>query len=201
MIDYCHGVCVLVLCTYVLVRVVVRTCTCCLVDVLVKRKVVTRYICTHQRWLCLVLCLTIDWDMPWLALSVWNSPFFPTAVVTNWSFLSLVRCSPFDLAGLTDCYSNLLLYRAECTVSSRISCSSIGLAKAALESINGENLFGGQGASWSVIYVDIDAHNRNRTIFDTILPRESNSKVELLWSLGSRSEGWRAGEKHCRAAV
>lgn len=56
-------------------------------------------------------------------------------------------------------------------------CSSIGLAKAALESINGENLFGAQGASWSVIYVDIDAHNRNRTIFDTILPRESNSKV------------------------
>ena len=60
-----------------------------------------------------------------------------------------------------------------------LSCSSIGLAKAALESINGENLFGGQGASWSVIYVDIDAHNRNRTIFDTILPRESNSKVAL----------------------
>jgi len=57
-------------------------------------------------------------------------------------------------------------------------CSSIGLAKAALESINGENLFGNQGASWSVIYVDIDAHNRNRTIFDTILPRESNSKVK-----------------------
>lgn len=38
-------------------------------------------------------------------------------------------------------------------------------------------MFGDQGASWSVIYVDIDAHNRNRTIFETILPRESNSKV------------------------
>lgn len=60
--------------------------------------------------------------------------------------------------------------------SSELHASSIGLAKAALESINGENLFGSQGASWSVIFVDIDAHNRNRTIFDTILPRESNSK-------------------------
>ena len=54
------------------------------------------------------------------------------------------------------------------------------MVKAALESINGENLFGCEGAAWSVIYVDIDAHNRNRTIFDTILPRESNSKVHLL---------------------
>lgn len=62
-----------------------------------------------------------------------------------------------------------------------VFCSSIGLAKAALESINGENMFGAQGASWSVIYVDIDAHNRNRTIFDTILPRESNSKVAEAW--------------------
>lgn len=64
-----------------------------------------------------------------------------------------------------------------------MSFSSIGLAKAALESINGENLFGSQGASWSVIYVDIDAHNRNRTIFDTILPRESNSKVNSFCDL------------------
>ena len=61
-----------------------------------------------------------------------------------------------------------------------LSFSSIGLAKAALESINGENLFGNQGASWTVVYVDIDAHNRNRTIFNTILPRESNSKVASL---------------------
>ncbi|XP_064610521.1 phosphorylase b kinase regulatory subunit beta-like [Liolophura sinensis] len=60
--------------------------------------------------------------------------------------------------------------------SSELHASSIGLAKAALESINGLNLFGEQGASWSVIYVDIDAHNRNRTIFETVLPRESNSK-------------------------
>lgn len=51
------------------------------------------------------------------------------------------------------------------------------MAKAALESANGEDLFGDHGAYWSVIFVDIDAHNRNRTIFDTMLPRESCSKV------------------------
>jgi hypothetical protein len=52
------------------------------------------------------------------------------------------------------------------------------MAKAALEAINGCNLFGDKGASWSVIYVDIDAHNRNRSIFETMLPRESSSKVQ-----------------------
>ncbi|KAJ8947470.1 hypothetical protein NQ318_009773 [Aromia moschata] len=57
-----------------------------------------------------------------------------------------------------------------------IHASSIGLAKSALEAINGCNLFGEKGASWSVIYVDIDAHNRNRSIFETLLPRESCSK-------------------------
>ncbi|CAH1131091.1 unnamed protein product [Ceutorhynchus assimilis] len=57
-----------------------------------------------------------------------------------------------------------------------IHASSIGLAKAALEAVNGCNLFGEKGASWSVVYVDIDAHNRNRSIFETLLPRESCSK-------------------------
>lgn len=57
-----------------------------------------------------------------------------------------------------------------------LHASSIGMAKAALEAINGCNLFGEKGASWSVIYVDIDAHNRNRSIFETLLPRESSSK-------------------------
>lgn len=51
------------------------------------------------------------------------------------------------------------------------------MAKSALEAINGCNLFGDKGAAWSVIYVDIDAHNRNRSIFETLLPRESSSKV------------------------
>ncbi|KAI8491842.1 hypothetical protein Bbelb_302150 [Branchiostoma belcheri] len=53
---------------------------------------------------------------------------------------------------------------------------SIAMAKAALEAMNGFNLFGKQGASWSVIYVDIDAHNRNRVTVSTLLPRESSSK-------------------------
>uniref|UniRef100_A0A1L8E1K2 Phosphorylase b kinase regulatory subunit n=1 Tax=Nyssomyia neivai TaxID=330878 RepID=A0A1L8E1K2_9DIPT len=57
-----------------------------------------------------------------------------------------------------------------------IHASSIGFAKSALEAINGCNLFGEKGASWSVVYVDIDAHNRNRSIFETMLPRESSSK-------------------------
>ncbi|XP_018908570.1 probable phosphorylase b kinase regulatory subunit beta isoform X2 [Bemisia tabaci] len=57
-----------------------------------------------------------------------------------------------------------------------IHASSIGMAKSALEAINGCNLFGEKGASWSVIYVDIDAHNRNRSIFETLLPKESSSK-------------------------
>lgn len=60
-----------------------------------------------------------------------------------------------------------------------IHASSIGMAKAALEAINGFNVFGDKGAERSVIYVDIDAHNRNRTIFETLLPRESSSKVNL----------------------
>uniref|UniRef100_A0A4D5RAB5 Phosphorylase b kinase regulatory subunit n=1 Tax=Scolopendra viridis TaxID=118503 RepID=A0A4D5RAB5_SCOVI len=57
-----------------------------------------------------------------------------------------------------------------------VHASSIGMAKAALEAVNGCNLFGEKGTAWSVIYVDIDAHNRNRSIFETLLPRESSSK-------------------------
>ncbi|OTF80695.1 phosphorylase b kinase regulatory subunit beta-like protein [Euroglyphus maynei] len=57
-----------------------------------------------------------------------------------------------------------------------VHASSIGMAKSALESINGVNLFGEKGAAWSVIHVDIDAHSRNRRTFETLLPRESISK-------------------------
>ncbi len=57
--------------------------------------------------------------------------------------------------------------------------SSIGMAKAALECINGANLFGLTGAGCSVMFIDIDAHYRDRTTFDTILPRESASKVTV----------------------
>ena len=58
--------------------------------------------------------------------------------------------------------------------------SAVGMCKAALEVINGMNLYGSQGAHWSVIFIDIDAHYRNRTTFNTTLPRESASKVSLL---------------------
>jgi len=57
-----------------------------------------------------------------------------------------------------------------------VSASAIGMAKAALEAVNGFNLFGERGSNYSVIYADIDAHNRNRSIFETLLPRESNTK-------------------------
>uniref|UniRef100_H2Z3G3 Phosphorylase b kinase regulatory subunit n=1 Tax=Ciona savignyi TaxID=51511 RepID=H2Z3G3_CIOSA len=61
--------------------------------------------------------------------------------------------------------------------SCELHASSVGAAKAALESANGFNLFGKErGAPWSVLWVDIDAHNRNRTVLDSMLPRESNSK-------------------------
>jgi len=68
-----------------------------------------------------------------------------------------------------------------------LNASSIGMAKAALESMNGFNLYGDNGCSWSVVYVDIDAHNRNRTTLETLLPRESNSKntcASLLPTIG-----------------
>ncbi|CAF3730787.1 unnamed protein product, partial [Rotaria sordida] len=62
------------------------------------------------------------------------------------------------------------------TNTCELHASSIGMAKAALEAMNGFNLYGDNGANWSVVYVDVDAHNRNRTTFDTLLPRESASK-------------------------
>ncbi|PAV84588.1 hypothetical protein WR25_10127 [Diploscapter pachys] len=68
-----------------------------------------------------------------------------------------------------------------------LHASSLGMVKAALEAINGFNLYGNTGNSASVIYVDIDGHNRNRTTFETILPRESNSKntdASLLMTVG-----------------
>lgn len=58
-----------------------------------------------------------------------------------------------------------------------LHASSLGIVKAALEAINGLNLFVNHGTSDSVIYVDIDSHNRNRSTFEALLPRESHSKV------------------------
>ncbi|CAJ0936519.1 unnamed protein product, partial [Mesorhabditis belari] len=68
-----------------------------------------------------------------------------------------------------------------------LHASSVGMVKAALEAVNGFNVFGSCGTSSSVIYVDIDGHNRNRTTFETIIPRESASKTtdaSLLLTVG-----------------
>lgn len=90
--------------------------------------------------------------------------------------------------------------------TSEVHASSIGLAKAALEAINGFNLFGENGASWSVVYVDIDAHNRNRSIFETLLPRESASKeadAALLFSISFPAFATHDGEIYakCKANI
>ena len=77
----------------------------------------------------------------------------------------MVRAVVAILNGLV-CFSHACCYN-----------SSVGMAKAALEVVNGVNLFGKHGAHWSVIFVDIDAHYRNRTTVDSILARESASKV------------------------
>ena len=50
------------------------------------------------------------------------------------------------------------------------------MAKAALEAMNGLNLFGENGSPLSTIHVDPDAHYRNSVILNTLLPKESNSK-------------------------
>ncbi|KAK2190913.1 hypothetical protein NP493_65g06037 [Ridgeia piscesae] len=60
--------------------------------------------------------------------------------------------------------------------SSELHASSVGMAKAALESIGGENMFGLVGSYWSTIYVGVDTHHRNQMTFNTLLPRESASK-------------------------
>jgi phosphorylase kinase alpha/beta subunit len=57
-----------------------------------------------------------------------------------------------------------------------LNASSIGMAKAALEAINGLNLFGVRGSQASVIHVLPDEIARARITLDSLLPRESASK-------------------------
>lgn len=57
-----------------------------------------------------------------------------------------------------------------------LNCSSIGMAVAALQAINGINLFGSRGGPSSVIHVLPDEIIRNFTTLHSALPRESNSK-------------------------
>ncbi|KAJ3272324.1 hypothetical protein HDV01_005758 [Terramyces sp. JEL0728] len=57
-----------------------------------------------------------------------------------------------------------------------LNCSSIGMVVAALQAINGVNLFGSRGGSSSVIHVLPDEIARNYTTLHSALPRESPSK-------------------------
>jgi len=57
-----------------------------------------------------------------------------------------------------------------------LNSSSIGLVVAALEAINGVNLFGARGGPASVIRVAEDEVARNRATIEGALPRESSSK-------------------------
>ncbi len=57
-----------------------------------------------------------------------------------------------------------------------LNASSVGMAKAALEAINGLDLFGVRGSQSSVIHVLPDEIARARITLKSLLPRESSSK-------------------------
>lgn len=63
-----------------------------------------------------------------------------------------------------------------------LNASSIGMAKAALEALNGLDLFGSRGGPQSVIHVLADEIQRCKAILQSMLPRESSSK-EIAASL------------------
>lgn len=68
-----------------------------------------------------------------------------------------------------------------------LNASSVGMAKAALEAINGLNLFGVRGSEASVIHVLPDEIARSRITLEYLLPRESSSKetdAALLSAIG-----------------
>lgn len=68
-----------------------------------------------------------------------------------------------------------------------LNASSVGMAKAALEAMNGLNLFGVHGSQASVVHVLPDEIARSRMVLESLLPRESNSKevdAALLSILG-----------------
>lgn len=60
--------------------------------------------------------------------------------------------------------------------SVELNASSIGMAKAALEAVNGLDLFGARGSQASVIHVLPDEIARARLTLASLLPRESSSK-------------------------
>lgn len=57
-----------------------------------------------------------------------------------------------------------------------INASSVGMAKAALQALDGFNLFGEHGSPRAVIHVVADAISLARTTLSSLLPRESLSK-------------------------
>jgi phosphorylase kinase alpha/beta subunit len=60
--------------------------------------------------------------------------------------------------------------------TAEINCSSVGMAKAALEAIDGFNLFGSVESQIGVIHVVSSDIARSRFTLQGLLPRESNSK-------------------------
>ncbi|HLP90733.1 MAG TPA: glycoside hydrolase family 15 protein [Nostocaceae cyanobacterium] len=60
--------------------------------------------------------------------------------------------------------------------NAELNASSVGMAKAALEAMNGLNLFGINGGQASVIHVLPDEITRARITLESLLPRESASK-------------------------
>jgi phosphorylase kinase alpha/beta subunit len=60
--------------------------------------------------------------------------------------------------------------------NAELNASSIGMAKAALEAINGVDLFGVRGSQASVIHALPDEIARARITLESLLPRESGSK-------------------------
>ena len=57
-----------------------------------------------------------------------------------------------------------------------INASSVGMAKAAMEALDGLNLFGEDGPEWSVIHSFPDAVARAGSVLESLLPKESRSK-------------------------
>ncbi len=62
------------------------------------------------------------------------------------------------------------------TGSTEINCSSVGMAKAALEALDGFNLFGNVLSSEAVVHVVASDIARSRFTLQGLLPRESSSK-------------------------
>jgi len=57
-----------------------------------------------------------------------------------------------------------------------INASSVGMAKAAMEGMDGLNLFGEDGPEWAVVHSFADAVARAGSVLQSLLPKESRSK-------------------------